>query len=188
MAPRIIAAAALVAALLTPAWAAAGAGAASQNRSDLELLRRVQQQVLGYSHYTVFDTISASIENGVVTLTGKVTRPDKREDIERRVAAVKGVQKVNNRIDVLPESKSDDELRVAIGQAIYDHPAFRQYAARVNPPIHIVVERGRVTLKGVVTDDSERLLAGSLAGRYQSFSVTNELITVKEARKELAGF
>lgn len=187
MVARISRTAALVAVLLMPAWAAADQGAPEQT-SDLQLLHRVQQQVLRYPHYGVFDSISARIDNGVVTLTGKVTRPEKREEIEERVATIGGVEQVENRIEVLPASKSDDELRVAIARAIYDHQTFRPYAARVNPPIHIIVERGRVTLQGVVQDQSERILAASLAGGYPSFGVTNELMTAAEARAELAKF
>jgi hyperosmotically inducible protein len=187
MVARRSAVAALVAVLLTPSWAAAEPGA-SQAPSDLQLLRSIQRQVLQYPHYTVFDSIRARIDDGVVTLTGKVTMPDKRKDIEDRVSGVKGVQQVHNRIEVLRASKSDDDLRHAIARAIYGHATFRQYAARVNPPIHILVERGRVTLEGVVADQSERLLAGSLAGRFGSFGLTNDLMTEAEARAELARF
>lgn len=186
MVGRRIATAALALAILTPALGAAAQDGSSVGRSDMQLLRRVQQQVLEYPHYTVFDSISVRLADGVVTVSGKVTRDNKREDIERRIAKVPGVAKVNNRIDVLPASKSDDDLRSAIARAIYDHPSFRPYAARVNPPIHIIVERGRVTLEGVVTDQSERLQAQSLAGGYPSHKITNNLMTEAEARAELA--
>ena len=57
----------------------------------------------------------------------------------------------------------DDELRHRVARAIYGDPAFWRYAAMANPPIHIVVEHGRVTLTGVVPTDVDRLL-GPLAG------------------------
>ena len=55
----------------------------------------------------------------------------------------------------------------------------------VNPPIHIVVERGRVTLEGVVNSEVDRMLARSIASSFQAFSVTNNLKTDAEVRLEL---
>ena len=55
----------------------------------------------------------------------------------------------------------------------------------VNPPIHIVVNRGRVTLTGVVQSNVERMLARSLATGFGSFEVKNELKTDEEVRTEL---
>ena len=69
------------------------------------------------------------VENGVVTLTGKVTMPYKKSDIEKRVAGVDGVREVVNRIDVLPVSQLRRELRLRIARAIYGNSAFWQYAA-----------------------------------------------------------
>jgi hyperosmotically inducible periplasmic protein len=152
------------------------------NRHTEKVFRNIQKQVLEYPHYTVFDSVSVQIDDdGVVTLTGKVTMPYKRDEIGRRVSEVGGIKQVNNRIDVLPASKSDDDLRRAIAQAIYNNQTFRPYATRVNPPIHVIVERGRVTLEGTVTDESERLLARSIAGSFDAFVVNNELKTEAEA-------
>jgi hypothetical protein len=56
-----------------------------------------------------------------------------------------------------------------------------------NPPIHIVVERGRVTLTGVVASDVERMLARSLATSFNAFSVTSALKTDAEMKVILEG-
>ena len=80
-------------------------------RPNLAVFRDVSNQVLGYVNFTVFDDISASVEDGVVTLTGHVTMPYKKEDIARRVSRVAGVNVVQNKIQVLPVSIFDDELR-----------------------------------------------------------------------------
>jgi hyperosmotically inducible protein len=101
------------------------------------------------------------------------------------VARAQGVTAVRNRIDVLPVSQFDDDLRVRIARAIYGSPTFRHYGSRVNPPIHIVVERGRVTLEGVVNNDTDRLMARAIAGQFAAFSITSHLKTVAEAREEL---
>jgi len=101
------------------------------------------------------------------------------------VARVAGVRQVNNEIAVLPVSQFDDELRLRIARAIYGNSNFWTYGAMVNPPIHIIVENGRVTLEGVVNSNVDRMLARSIASSFGAFSVTNNLKTDAEAAKEL---
>jgi osmotically-inducible protein OsmY len=55
----------------------------------------------------------------------------------------------------------------------------------VNPPIHIIVERGRVTLEGVVNSHVDRQLARSIASSFASFELNNELKTDAEVAGEL---
>jgi hyperosmotically inducible protein len=172
---KYMAPALLVLALSTPALAA----------QDLQTFHDVQRQVLRYPHFTIFDTIGADVDEGVVTLTGRVTMPYKKSEIERRVRRVSGVREVHNRIEVLPASQSDDRLRYNIARAIYGHPMFEPYATMANPPIHVVVERGRVTLEGVVNSEVERALARSIAGSFLAFDLKNELKTEAEVRAEL---
>ncbi len=152
------------------------------DRAHDEILRDVQDQVLAYTQFTIFDDVGASVDNGVVTLVGKVTMPFKRHDIERRVGQVAGVARVENRIAVLPVSSFDDDLRYAIARAIYGSSSFWPYASMANPPIHIIVDRGRVTLTGVVATEVDRLLARSLASSFGAFSVTSELRTDAEVK------
>ena len=158
--------------------------AADQTKHDL--FERIQEQVLRYSFFTVFDNVNVEIGNdGRVALTGHVTMEHKAHAIEKRVAAVDGVTGVTNAITVLPASRFDDELRYGIARAIYGSPHFWRYAAGANPPIHIVVERGHVTLTGVVNNETERQLARSIAGQFNAFSVTNELRLPDEVTAEL---
>jgi osmotically-inducible protein OsmY len=164
--------------------ALAGAGAA-QERKDLQVFNDISTQVNRYTQFTIFDSVDASISNGHVVLTGWVTMPYKRSDIERRVATVDGVLSVRNDIQVTPVSQFDDELRFRIARAIYGHSSFWNYAAMANPPIHIVVVRGHVTLTGVVNSHVERVLARSLAVGFGSFEVKNELRTDAEVRQSL---
>jgi hyperosmotically inducible protein len=149
-------------------------------RKNLQVLNDVAAQVRQYSRFTIFDDVNASLVNGVVTLTGRVTMPFKKDDIAARVAAVNGVTHVQNQINVLPVSPFDDELRYRLARAIYGNPAFWHYAAMANPPIHIVVENGRVTLTGVVNSNVERMLARSLAMSFGAFSIKNDLKTDSE--------
>jgi hyperosmotically inducible protein len=111
--------------------------------------------------------------------------PYKRDDIAERIARIAGVRQVNNEIAVLPVSQFDDELRLRIARAIYGNSNFWTYGAMANPPIHIIVENGRVTLEGVVNSNVDRMLARSIASSFGAFSVTNNLKTDAEAAKEL---
>ena len=158
------------------------AAASEQARSDVQLTDDVIRSVSTYTRFTVFDDVQAEVVNAVVTLTGRVTMPFKKDEIGKRAAALDGVKEVRNEIGVLPVSQFDDELRHKIARAIYGNAAFWQYAALPNPPIHIVVEGGRVTLTGVVRSDVDRQLARSLACGNGELSVTNALRTDAETR------
>lgn len=149
---------------------------------NARVILAISNEVNRYVNFTVFDDVSASLDNGVVTLTGRVTMPYKKDDLARRVARVDGVKEVQNQIAVLPVSQFDDELRFRIARAIYGNSSFWHYAAMANPPIHIVVEHGRVTLTGVVNSNVERVLARSLATGFGEFSVTNDLKTDAEMK------
>jgi hyperosmotically inducible protein len=174
-------------ALDAPVFATGRAADAAQEtqRKDLQVFNDISEQVNRYTQLTVFDSISASVTDGRVVLTGWVTMPYKRDDLERRARAVDGVLSVDNKIGVLPVSHFDDELRFRIARAIYGHSSFWQYAAMVNPPIRIVVNRGKVSLEGVVQSNVERMLARSLASGFGAFDVKNELKTDAEVREAM---
>ena len=177
----------MLARIMTVAFAVlvVAAPAHAANKENLQVFRDVQRQVLQYPHFTIFDSVDAQVDGGVVTLSGKVTMPYKRDDIERRVRRLASVKEVRNRIDVLPVSQFDDDLRVRIARAIYSNGNFRPFAFMANPPIHIIVERGRVTLEGVVNSEVDRMLARSIASNFLAFDVKNELKTEAEVKKEL---
>jgi hyperosmotically inducible protein len=154
-------------------------------RTDARIFRDAAAVANNYVYFTVFDDIRAAVDEGVVTLSGSVTMPYKAKDIERLVAKLDGVRSVRNEITVLPVSQFDNDLRFRIARAIYGNPSFWRYATQSNPPIHIVVNRGQVTLTGVVQSDVDRMLAQSLASSSSAFSVKNELKTDAEMRRTL---
>jgi len=154
----------------------------SIDRKDFQVLKDVATSVDRYTQFTIFDDINADVKDGVVTLSGKVTMPYKRNEIAKRVARVDGVKSVRDEIAVLPVSQFDDELRYRIARSIYGNANFWNYAIMPNPPIHIVVEHGRVTLTGVVGSNVDRMLAQSLATQFGALSVKNALKTDAEMR------
>ena len=177
---------AVIATLMLITTLSAEGSATTFDRKDFQVAKDVATAVNRYSQFTIFDDISGNVRDGVVTLTGKVTMPYKRDEIEKRVAKIDGVKAVHDEISVLPVSQFDDELRSGIARSIYGNANFWTYAAMPNPPIHIVVEHGRVTLTGVVGSDVDRMLARSLATQFGAFSVTNALKTDAEMRDAIA--
>jgi hyperosmotically inducible protein len=172
--------------LILTANVAFAASAVQGDRKDLQVAKDIATSVQRYAQFTIFDDVSANVQDGVVTLTGKVTMPFKRDDIGKRTAKVDGVRSVDNRLSVLPVSPFDDELRYRIARSIYNNTNFWNYAVMPNPPIHIVVEHGRVTLTGVVQSEVDRMLARSLATQFGALSVTNALKTDAEVGEAVA--
>ena len=144
----------------------------------------VARAITTYSRFTIFDDVGLEIDGQTLTLRGKVTMPFKRDEIGQRAKAAAPGYTIANEIDVLPASIHDDSLRRRIARAIYGNPAFWRQAAMPNPPIHIVVDRGRVTLTGVVGSEVDRALARSLATGNGELSLTSELRTDAEVKAE----
>jgi len=164
---------------------AAGADT-GEGRKDLQVFNDISKAVTRYGQFTIFDSVDANVKDGVVTLTGRVTMPYKKDAIEKRVAKIDGVRQVRDEISVLPVSQFDDRLRYRIARAIYSNPNFWNYAIMADPPVHILVEHSRVTLTGVVQSEVERMLARSIAsGQFGVMSVVNNLKTDAEARDAL---
>ena len=146
---------------------AAGIAAASTGNpipaNDVELGKKVVHEIRMYDRYTIWDNVNLRVKDGSVELTGQVSQPYKRDDLQRIVQRVPGVAGVVNQLEVLPVSFMDDRLRLNIARAVYGHAALSRYAYQATPPIHIIVDNGRVTLEGVVNSDFEKQIAGMQA-------------------------
>ena len=138
----------------------------------------VRHQLVTLPYYNVFDWLEAEVlPDDTVILRGQVTRPTLKSDAEARVRSLESVAKVENKIEVLPLSTMDDEIRLATYRAIfnYNSPLF-QYSVRAVPPIHIIVKNGHVTLEGVVANKGDYNMANIRANGVPGvFSVTNDL-------------
>lgn len=166
--------------------ATAAAADTGEGRKDLQVFNDISKAVTRYAQFTIFDSVDATVKDGVVTLTGRVTMPYKKDAIEKRVAKIDGVRQVNDQISVLPVSQFDDRLRYRIARAIYSNPNFWNYAIMADPPVHILVEHSRVTLTGVVLSEVEKMLARSIAtSQFGVMSVDNQLKTDAEAKEAL---
>ncbi len=141
----------------------------------------VQHELLMLPYYSVFDFLAFRIEpGGTVRLLGQVVRPTLKTDAENRVKRIEGVEQVINDIEVLPVSPSDDAIRLAVARNIYNSNALDRYGFQSQPPIHIIVKQGRVTLEGVVDSQSDKSVAGLKAHEINGvFDVKNNLMVAR---------
>src|SRR5437762_10974827 len=123
----------------------------AQDVTNPQLTKRVRHELVTLPYYGVFDNLAYNINGGTVTLYGEVVRPSTRSDAEHRVRRISGVTRVVNNIKVLPLSSFDDNIRVATYRSIARMGGLYRYLQGANPSLHIVVDRGHVTLEGVVS-------------------------------------
>jgi len=153
-------------------------------RKDSEIRKDVVDQILSYPWYTVYDSIGADVDNGFVLLRGSVNQPYRKTDIEQRIAGIPGVKGMKSQIEVQSVSGFDDSLRRQLVRRIYGDERFVQYASWANPPIRIVVDRGRVTLTGYVNSPVEQQLVGNIARGTLAFAVDNQVKLESERTAE----
>ncbi|HEV7857179.1 MAG TPA: BON domain-containing protein [Pyrinomonadaceae bacterium] len=143
---------------------------------DTQITKQVRHELLKLPYYGVFDNLAYKVEGDTVTLYGQVVRPTTRKDAARNVARIPGVARVINQIEVLPLSGFDDSIRARAYRAVFRSGGLYRYAMGSNPSIHIIVNRGNVSLEGVVGNRMDSQLAYmALRGVPGVFNVTNNL-------------
>jgi hyperosmotically inducible periplasmic protein len=166
-----------------PAMAAAQGGqqASGAQRMQERITREARHELVMLPQLTIFDSLRYKVDGSTITLLGEVRTAVLKDQAERAVKNIEGVEKVDNQIEVLPPSPADDRIRMAVAHAIFSQnsPLFR-YSMGALPPIHIIVKSGRVTLEGVVDSESDKNLAYMKANGVPGiFSVTNNLVVQK---------
>ena len=167
-----------------PALADESVRAVAAPQVDADIQSEVVDAVLGYVYYGVFDSIGVGVDSGVVTLTGSVLEPWHKDDLQKRVARLEGVREVKNQIRVQPVSIFDDGLRAQLYRQIYGAGMFQRYASFANPPIHIIVENGNITLTGLVNSRVEKVALESMARGTLAFKVDNQVQVESDINKE----
>jgi hypothetical protein len=175
-------------------------------KSSVETIRK---ELLQLPYYGVFDFLAFSYDKGTVTLVGYAYHGTLKHDAAHAAKRVSGVDQVVDKVEELPPSQIDDELRWKTYYAIYRDPFLSRYAPGggvlwghrhafdaefhamsstrfpgMEPlgdyPLHIIVKNGRITLLGVVDSESDKTVAGLRAREVPgSFSVDNDLIIEK---------
>ena len=166
--------------ILVSSISALGQNSQASPKAEARIQKEVRHQILLLPYLDVFDNIEFQVNGYEVTLLGQVTRPTIKSDAEHAVKSIEGVERVDNQIEVLPPSPSDDRLRIALFRAIYGFPALQRYALPVIKPIRILVKNGHVTLEGVVDSEADKNIAGIQANTVPGiFEVKNNLRIAK---------
>lgn len=137
---------------------------------------KVRHELVTLPYLTLFDDLSYRVDGSTVSLFGEVVDPVLKSDAVNVVKRIEGVTAVNDQIEVLPLSPMDNGIRWREYRAIYGYAPLQRYALGVIPAIHIIVDNGHVTLKGVVATPMDKQLAYTRANAVPGvFSVTNDL-------------
>jgi hyperosmotically inducible protein len=179
----------------------------SKPSSEVEQIARdVHKQIVTLPQYGVFDHIHFAIKGNTVILRGSASRPVLKSSCENVVKKIQGVREVQNEIEVLPLSPSDDRIRALTYARIYGNPSLSRYTNNRgggryispmrrtigitnDPPIgwhaiHIIVKNGNVRLVGVVDTTTDLAIAEMQANSVPgAFTVDNELIVANEEKK-----
>jgi hyperosmotically inducible periplasmic protein len=152
-------------------------------KAQARITKEVRHRILMLPDFGTFDNIAFKLNGYDVVLVGQVTRPSLKDETQRVVQKIEGVERVVNQIEVLPASGFDDGLRRDLFIAIYRYAPLQHYGVGSNRPIHIIVNHGHVTLEGVVDRQSDKNLAGIRANGVPGvFSVQNNLVVPGKGR------
>jgi hyperosmotically inducible periplasmic protein len=139
----------LAAATVSLAAVASAAPLPSDLPSEDRIYRSVRHELVMLPQLTVFDNLSYKVEDGTVTLYGQVRNAVLKDEAASVVKKIQGVDYVDNKIEILPASFTDDRIRRQEARAIFGYDSLFRYSLGVVPPIHIIVKNGHVTLEGL---------------------------------------
>lgn len=144
-----------------------------------KLANKLRYDRAGYG--ITFNKLTLAVNDGIVTIGGKVRDYPDRDSAVAIVETTPGVKEVIDEIDVAPVSMVDDELRIRLARAIYGHSALQRYALDPQSPIRIVVENGSVELHGFVLSSLDKQVAVTQARSVPGvFSVKDSLMVASE--------
>jgi osmotically-inducible protein OsmY len=146
----------------------------SDSQLQKTLSGKLTYESVGYGN--VFDAITVSVQNGVVTLGGHAHDYPNRDSAVAVASTTPGVKDLIDNIEVDPVSPMDWQIRVAVARAVYGYPALNKYAIDPAMPIRISVQNGNVALYGEVDSQADKEAAFLRANGVPGvFSVKNYL-------------
>lgn len=160
---------------------AARADSRTDNANPQALNRAVYHQLVMLPQLSIFDDLSFTVHDGDVTLIGEVRNPVLKGEAASAVKHLAGVNHVDNEIQILPASFNDDRIRREMVRALFRDSQLFRYSLGAVPSIHVIVNNGHVSLRGVVANQGDKNVAGIRAnGVPDVFSVDNELQVEKD--------
>jgi hyperosmotically inducible protein len=149
---------------------------AADQRLQERVSREVYHELVMLPQLTIFDNLSYKMDGNNVTLFGEVRNPVLKGEAESAIKKVEGIGTINNKIEILPPSSSDDRIRRQVARALFSDDRLFPYSMGAVPPIHIIVKGGHVDLQGIVNSQGDKNEAGIKANGVPGvFSVQNNL-------------
>lgn len=179
--------------------ASVGLALAQQPARDHDTIDEIRKAILRLPYYGVFDFLAVQYEKGTATLSGYVYQPSLAREV---IAATRRVCRASTRSSTRSSGcRCRSTTTTSAGRTftrIYDDSTLSRYAASGgltrfdrryhvtrypgmqpfgNYPIHIIVNRGRTLLLGIVDSEFDKTLAGVRAREVPgTFGVDNELV------------
>jgi osmotically-inducible protein OsmY len=148
-------------------WAVASVAPASARQPDAWITAKVKSTLIVSKDVGGFP-INVDTNDGIVTLSGKVTARTERIEAERLARAASDVRDVRNLLQVVPERRrkavdtSDDRVEKAVKAALKNEPRLENSSIGVKS-----VNKGVVLLSGKAATMSDHLLALGIARRVE---------------------
>jgi osmotically-inducible protein OsmY len=154
-------------------------------RLQARISRETYHELVMLPQLSIFDHLSFKVDGANVVLMGQVRNAVLKDDAERSVKKIEGVESVKNEIEILPPSPNDDRIRRQVARAIFRDDRLFRYSLSSVPSIHIIVKGGHVTLMGSADSQGDKDRAGLRANGVPGvFSVKNELEVTTSAEKK----
>lgn len=176
--------------LLAIAIASTASQAAAQSpeaihRREARITREVRHKLLMLPEFSVFDNLAFKVNGDTVVLLGQVRNAVLKDDAQKAIKNIEGVEHIDNQIEILPASFNDDRIRRQVARVIFRDSRLFRYSLGAVPPIHIIVKSGHVALEGVVANQGDKNVAGIRANEVPGvFSVTNNLVVEHPASSQ----
>jgi hyperosmotically inducible periplasmic protein len=149
-----------------------------------ELADRLAYDRVGFGN--MFNAIGVKVDQGVATLDGHARTYVDRASALAIVSTTPGVRDVVDLIEVDPVSPMDDETRIRVARAVYGDSSLRKYMIDPVKPIRISVQKGNVSLYGIVNNRMEAQIALVRANGVPGIFSVNSYLRVAGESAELA--
>src|SRR5580698_1069211 len=124
------------------------------NPAEMQIAKEVRHELLMLPYYSLFDDLEFSVQGRTVTLSGSVTSD--------------------------PPAPYDQQIREQVYRKLNNAGGLSRYFWQAAPSIHIIVRNSNVTLRGYVSSEGDKDLAGITVKEIPNvFDVKNELQVIK---------
>ena len=135
--------------------------------------------------------VDTDVRDRVAHISGKVETPIQKELAEQIAKSIDGITSVENKIIVEKTARASDSATRSFGQVVEDLSTTASIKTKFltdsqvsGLAINVDTDRSKVTLKGAVTSDAERQLAGKIAENTSGVEGVSNMLTVAPPKKE----